>query len=182
MAYPPWALFPFEAAFLSFLAVRPSFDDALHHRGLHVCVPSHSCASHPFARNHLRVGETSLRAVSSSCALATRVASGIRRIPRRAASSCEGAAQVGRVPVAFFDIAAVENFGLAEHHPVSFLRTDRRCSLLVWCSFGHHSLANTARYLPEASKPASRGYHPSSFPCGCERMTRTHQVVSGGFS
>jgi len=32
LAYPPWALFPFEVAFMSVLAFRPDFDDALHHR------------------------------------------------------------------------------------------------------------------------------------------------------
>lgn len=32
MAYPPWALFPFEVAFMSVLSFRPNFDDALHHR------------------------------------------------------------------------------------------------------------------------------------------------------
>lgn len=48
----PWALFPFEVAFLSFLSVRSSFDDAQHHRVLHVCVPPHSCASHPSSHFH----------------------------------------------------------------------------------------------------------------------------------
>lgn len=32
LAYPPWALFPFEVAFMLFLSVQPSSDDALHHR------------------------------------------------------------------------------------------------------------------------------------------------------
>jgi len=32
LAYPPWALFPFEVSFMSVLAFRPSSDDALHHR------------------------------------------------------------------------------------------------------------------------------------------------------
>jgi hypothetical protein len=112
------------------------------------------------------VGETSLRAVSRSCALATRVASGIRRIPRRAANSYEDAAQVGRAPVAFADIAAFENFGFAGGRSSSPSQTMRRPALLVWCSFGHHSLAYTARCSPETGKPASRGYHPGSIPCG----------------
>lgn len=98
-----------------------------------------------------------------SCALATRVASGIRRIPRRAACSCDHAAQVGRVPVAFFDIAASEYFGFAGGRSRSPSQTIRRPALLVWCSFGHHSVAYTARCSPEAGKPASRGCHPNRF-------------------
>jgi hypothetical protein len=31
LAYPPWALFPFEVSFRPFLSVWPSVDDALHH-------------------------------------------------------------------------------------------------------------------------------------------------------
>jgi len=66
--------------------------------------------------------------------------SGIRRFPRRAASPCDDAAQAGRNPVDTSDVAIVSYFGIAEIHPVSFSRTDRWFSLLVWCSFGHHRL------------------------------------------
>jgi hypothetical protein len=51
LAYPPWALFPFEVAFMSVLAFRPSFDDALHHRRsapAYRCSrvrPSHCCST-----------------------------------------------------------------------------------------------------------------------------------------
>jgi len=82
----------------------------------------------------------------------------IRRFPRRAATSCDAAAQVGRFPVAFFDIAVGENFGLAEHRPVSFSRTDRRRSLLVWCSFGHHLLRSPRGVRPKPITPAKGGH------------------------
>ena len=41
-------------------------------------------------------------------------------------------AQAGRVPVAFLDVSIEEDFGFAERRPVSFSRTDRRRSHLVW--------------------------------------------------
>lgn len=114
-----------------------------------------------------------------SCALATRVASGIRRFPRRAAASCDVAAQVGRVPVAFVDIAAFENFGFAGGRSRSSSQTIRRPALLVWCSFGHHQ-SRTPRGVRSSQRADLRGYHPGSIPCGLGRMTRTHQTVSGG--
>jgi len=40
LAYPPWALFPFEVAFRSILSDRPNFDDALHHR---CSAPAYHC-------------------------------------------------------------------------------------------------------------------------------------------
>jgi hypothetical protein len=43
------------------------------------------------------------------------------------------------------------------------------------------SLAFTARCSPEAGKPASRGYHRDRFLTVSYRMTRAHQVVSGGY-
>jgi hypothetical protein len=77
--------------------------------------------------------------------------SGIRRIPRRAASPCDDAAQAGRNPVDTFDVAIVSYFGTAEVHPVSFSRTDRCSSLLVWCSFGHHRLRPPRGESPESA-------------------------------
>jgi hypothetical protein len=153
--------------------VRPSSDDALHHR------------RSTFAYRRIRVRPIfAVRRRSVPCPGPVRSRPsclGIRRIPRRAAASCDVAAQVGRAPVAFVDIAAFENFGFAGGRSRSPSQTIRRPALLVWCSFGHHSVAYTARCSPEPSKLDSRGYHPGSIPCGLGRMTRTHPVVSGGF-
>ena len=56
------------------------------------------------------------------------------------------------------------NFGIAESRPVSFSRTDRRASLLVWCSFGHHRWRPPRGGRPKSDAHrggyvTSRGHH-----------------------
>jgi hypothetical protein len=97
--------------------------------------------------------------------------SGIRRIPRRAASPCDDAAQAGRFPVDTFDVAIVSYFGIAAIHTVSFSRTDRCFALLVWCSFGHHRLRPPRGGRPNPASWIREGII-SPIPCGFGEMTR----------
>jgi len=147
LAYPPWALFPFEVSFMPVLATRtpkraqPSIDRA----SVMPCITlaprlrTVAIAFAPSLVSHDRSCVSEARSVPCPVPVRSRPdCSGIRRIPRRAASPCDDAAQAGRNPVDTFDVAIVGTFGLAEVHPASFSRTDRCSSLLVWCPFGHH--------------------------------------------
>ena len=145
MAYPPWALFPFEVAFKLVLAFQPSADDALHH------------LRSTFAYRRIRVRPIFAvrRAPCRVQVLCARDPShlGNPTIPRRAAASYEVAAQVGRVPVASVDIAAFEHFGFAGGRSSSPSQTIRRPALLVECPFGHCYLRTPRGVRP---KPVNR--------------------------
>lgn len=88
LAYPPWALFPFEVAFMSVLAFRPDSDDALHHR--HPAFAYRCNRVHPIhcftttSRGSVRCAPCR---VLNLCTRDPSFTSGARRLPRRAASS-----------------------------------------------------------------------------------------------
>lgn len=146
LAYPPWALFPFEVTFMSFLSVRPSFDDALHHR--------HSATAYRCS------------CVRPSHCFTTTSRGSVRRAPchvrvhwqRRPKTSSR---KVGRVPVARIDVSIGTDFGFAGDRPVTSSQTFRRPALLVWCSFGHHRWRMFSASARNAS--ISRGCHHNHF-------------------
>jgi len=173
LAYPPWALFPFEVIFKSFLSVRPSFDDALHHR--HSTFAYRRIRVHPIfsvrfapcrvqllcARDPSFLGNPTYS--SSGCSILRCCRAGWSRSRRVLRHCCLGKLRFRRGSLEF----AFADDSLTRPPRVVFFRTP--------------SLAFTARCSPEAGKPASRGYHRDRFLTVSYRMTRAHQVVSGGY-
>jgi hypothetical protein len=105
--------------------------------------------------------------------------SGIRRIPRRAASPSDDAAQAGRNPVAFFDVAIEVHFGIAESHTGFVLANGPLILTPRVVFFRTPSVASTARWSPEPSKLDSRGNPADSSPCGFECRTQARLYSFG---
>jgi len=107
--------------------------------------------------------------------------SGIRRIPRRAASPCDDAAQAGRNPVVSFDVAIVVHFGIAESH-IGFVLANGPLSLTPRVVFFRTpSFASTARWSLKISKLVLRG-NPAVRPLAVSSAgPRLVCIRSGGY-
>jgi hypothetical protein len=100
-----------------------------------------------------------------SCALATRFASGARRLPRRTPRRTDEAAQAGHAGVAH--IVADASFVSVGERPVPSLPTGRRSPSPVRCSFGHRGW-QTPRGISPGWRTTLRGLRPSR---SCERFS-----------
>ena len=180
LAYPPWALFPFEVSFMSVLSFRPVFDDALHHRRPALAYrrnrvrPIHCLST--IARGSVR------RAPCRVQVLCARDPSCLGN-PTYSSSVCVILQMTPRRVVALPSHSSVfPSMKTSDSRGVTRARLRRRfADPPSSCGVLSDTIGSEHREVLAQDASILRGYHRQPVPCGSGWMTRARQVQQGGY-